>query len=189
MWTAPEVCVIKLGESPLPASAIPAKYKWVRLRAQAPFDQLDDMASIPEGVYLRPRSKNYPTIDSLVVLPDGHAVGLAPHKGTRTLVLFQVTVSDEHTVNGAKIKEIQDVVQAKLPAAAAASSSKAKKGGLHTVLVFVTTPSGVRKAQVIKNGEGNPYARKGDEPKVKQFSMYLGDAFEKLVLAWNNGNE
>ena len=48
------------------------------------------------------------------------------------------------------------------------------------ILVFGTTQEGIKTAQNVTNGEGNPYVK--DEPTIVQYSMIMGT--DEIIKAW-----
>jgi hypothetical protein len=141
--------------------------------------KLDELEGVKEMVYMRPKSKTYPTIDSAVVLEDGSVLDSTLPKA-RCLVVFQVTVSATHKVNGAEIKRFQDAVADKLTTGATGEKAK-----LPTILVFVTKRDGIQFHQSITASTGDEY-KPGNAPDVSEYALLLGTEFEELAKLWKD---
>ncbi len=141
--------------------------------------KLDELEGVKEMVYMRPKSKTYPTIDSAVVLEDGSVLDSTLPKA-RCLVVFQVTVSATHKVNGAEIKRFQDAVADKLTTGATGEKAK-----LPTILVFVTKRDGIQFHQSITASTGDEY-KPGNAPDVSEYALLLGPEFEELAKLWKD---
>ena len=158
-----------------------------------PFTEISLLNQVMPGHYLRPRRKNYPTVDSLVVLDKSIF-----HPGGLALVLLQFTGSQTHEADGSVAKRVHDEVVAKLtpvqqppapPSSSRSYSLRTKNPpraatplDLPIILVFGTTPEGINKAQTVTNHEGKSY--QVGEPKIAQYSMILGTEFDEIIKAW-----
>jgi RHS (Retrotransposon Hot Spot) family protein len=89
---------------------IPKKPSFSKIKLPAisviQFRDLSSLPSILPNVYYYPESKIFPTIDAFCIV-DGHFLNPKKYKkGQFILVLFQVTVSNKHKVDGPTVKRI-----------------------------------------------------------------------------------
>ena len=75
------------------------------MNVDPPFTEISLLNQVMPGHYLRPRRKNYPTVDSLVVLDKSIF-----HPGGLALVLLQFTGSQTHEADGSVAKRVHDEV-------------------------------------------------------------------------------
>ena len=159
--------------------------QWPKMENSVCFDDIPDFpGDIKAGVYYRPNKKNYPTIDSFVLM-DGYLLdpSNSPRKDTIVLVLIQVTVSKSHWVNGSNVKRIKDRVYDKWEGKAVQKSDEV----LPVVLVFVTRkyPKGVHTYQTPLKDDKKPFST-GYEPKFRQYSLVLEKDFETIWTVAEN---
>jgi hypothetical protein len=163
-----------------------------RVFLPAKSEEFVDLASIgpvKADVYYQPKSKNYPTIDSFMVLSKGLG---AQDEGPR-LCTFQCAVSESHKVEGSVLKKVRDHVMDNPDpnlkvAIEILMKPRAAKSKLPVHHVFVTGKEGIRQSQTILTSEGKPYA-KGHEPEVIQYALVLGNDFDAIVNTWTNEEE
>ena len=158
--------------------------KWPAFRDNTViFDHISGLERVESGTYYRPSSKTYETIDSFVLFEDGSF--LDSKLSGPILVLIQITVSDSHIVNGAKVSEVFRDVSKKWKGDEASDGSKAgkKPKPLSCVLVFATRkyPKGVRTFQRPKKADNGEY-QVGHAPKVAEYSLVLERDFEEVWL-------
>ena len=106
--------------------------------------RMQDLGGLAPNEYATPTFSNFPSIDSFAVVDKSLFEERA--RG-RVLALFQMTVSDDHSVRGPDLQAVQARVSELAPGGAS----------LPVVLAFVTTPDGVREPQAVLNGEGHVY--------------------------------
>jgi hypothetical protein len=159
-----------------------------------PFTALSAVENVVIGQYMRPLRKNFPTLDACLILRGSvfHPEGLA-------LIVLQYTGSVAHVVNGSVLENIHEhffqrlVAQGEFQQPAATTTTTTTKFGrvakttttpaspitkedkLPLFLIFGTIPSGIATEQKLTTKEGKPYDRKGDEPKLTQYSMIIND--------------
>lgn len=145
------------------------KVTWPKCEETVFFEHVSRIEKIEFGKYYRPRSKIYETIDSFVVLEDVSFLD-SKLKGP-ALVLIQVTVSKTHTVNGAKVKELQTDVSAKL----------GRAQPLQCIFLFATRkyPHGVHTFQTPKKADSTEY-QPGYGPKLVEYSLALERDFDEI---------
>jgi hypothetical protein len=190
----PTIETRELTEAQIKGNPIFKSIKLPVMTIAAPFDKLENVKSILVNQYIRPSKKNYPTIDSFVVMK---RKDIDPSwKGDvedLCLVLFQVTVATDdskHAPNGLKMKEIRDHVFTLLPEGTTAQKQKYKRmpaiqianDRLPIALVFVTTKTGITVPQAILNSNNQEYLK--GAPLIKQYALCIGSDFEALVMQW-----
>jgi hypothetical protein len=139
------------------------------------FDHISHLPNVETGMYYRPSSKTYETIDAFLLM-DG-ALWDAKFKGT-ILVLIQVTVSKSHKVDGSVVKSIHRDVYKKWKGVDQADSAKRTKE-LPFILVFATRkyPEGVQTYQNAVKGDEEAYV---SPLSVIEYSMVLERDFEAV---------
>ena len=159
--------------------------QWPKMENSACFDDIPDIpGGVKVGVYYRPNKKNYPTIDSFVLM-DGYILDPSnfPRKGTIVLALIQVTVSKSHWVNGSNVKRIHERVYNRWEGKTGQKFDKA----LPVVLVFATRkyPKGVHTYQTpLKDGKEAFSSTR--MPKIPQYSLVLEKDFETIWTVAEN---
>jgi len=175
----------------------------IGLLIENPFVRLEDVTEIKPYQYFRPGARNFKSVDSFAVLPQSLFDAALKRTGANAspenayaLVAFQITVSQNHDVNGSGLKRVKDHVQRvlKLPEPAPApapvpapKSRRAKapppapaKPKLLTYLVFVLDSNVLTTVQKIKKDDGDDFV---DVTTVAnaQFSLTLGSGFARLA--------
>ena len=159
--------------------------QWSKMENSVCFDDIPDIRGcVKVGVYYRPNKKNYPTIDSFVLM-DGYILDPSkyPRKGTIVLVLIQVTVSKSHWVNGSNVGRILERVYNRWEVKTRQKFDKA----LPVVLVFATRkyPKGVHTYQTpLKDGKEAFSSTR--MPKIPQYSLVLEKDFETIWTVAEN---
>ena len=137
------------------------------------FSHMDmlDLTQMSADDYVTPTISNFPSVDSFAALDKS----LFDDRGRgKALAMFQITVSDDHSVRGPDLENVHDRVCLLLGVQS-----------LPVLLVYVTTPDGVRAPQNILNEEGHVYARVPAFVKgVKQYALLLGGRFEEYANGW-----
>src|SRR5262249_35304416 len=135
---------------------------------------LTDLEIIQPPFYVRPNSKNFPTIDAFGVMPQ-NLFDQNVHTEEFCLVFFQSTISSKHDINGAIIARVEQFMKNK----------QIKTSGAK-YLMFATDEKGITKSQTILNGEGKKY-QNGYDATIKQMVLYLGEDFNKLAELYRAG--
>lgn len=153
------------------------------------FDEmLTDLHAVKVGEYYQPVKKVNEAFDSFMMLdhsiagkkvvsssvpPSSETLSSSSTTKTATidmyLVFFQMTVSDSHPVNGAAIKRVVDKVK-----------DLQRTWNIHTELVFISTPTGIRTPQKLISSSGAEYTSESATPAVSQFVMRM-EKYEDYV--------
>ena len=123
-----------------------------------------DIEDLELQMYYRPSIPNFPTLDSFAVLPA--SLFFNPATEGNVLVIFQVTKSPEHKLNGAVVKRLQNRVKAL---------------GIdfaRTLFMWVSSERGIIKEQKVTNDEGKPYVR--DAPEMEQWLLAFKKDYDDL---------
>jgi hypothetical protein len=144
--------------------------------------QFRDLASLPSilpNVYYHPESKIFQTIDAFCII-DGYLLNPKKYKkGQLILVLFQVTVSNKHKVDGPTVKRLHQEIFEKWKGSGTVRDIKLPK-----ILVFVSppAPNGILKFQPLTSSNGSEYV--SQPPQLDQYVLILADSFQSMWENW-----
>lgn len=149
------------------------------------FRRLDELTEVRPLQYFRPGIANFESVDAFAVLP-ARLFDAAAEEHLHVLVGFQMTVSQNHPVNGSGMKRVLERVRAvvkDLPAPPPGRTTRRPPQHplLEMFLVFVTDGGAVLTKQKVKRDDGEDFVF--PDAVAKQFSASLGRGFDDLVKA------
>lgn len=127
-------------------------------------DDFMDITMVRPDHYYQPNRTNFPTLDSFALLPA--TVIFGPQAKGNVLVIFQVTKSAEHKLNGVIVKRLQDRL-----------TSLGVKF-TRTIFVWVSSEGGILQEQTVTNGDGNSYVH--GAPRMEQWLLAFGKEYNDL---------
>jgi len=136
-------------------------------------NNMSDLLNLNENQLAVPLVKNFPSLDAFTILRKSVLTGSKDDESQLLVVGFQVTVSDNHPINGVGLKRVRAKVD----------ELRGSGGSLPITLVFVSTTTGINKRQRITKHDKEDY-RDGFDDRVPQYVIRIGDAFEKHAAMW-----